>query len=242
MTSYAEYAEGDIHSEKQGTCARANGGKVAFHLIPIHLMVGVARVFMHGTLKYSPWNWAKGGKWSTPFDCMLRHLFKWWYCCEDIDPESGQHHLDHAIANLLFLRHYQLTYQDGDDRPPRSAHFHEWLEEVNQLFKPGGAEGLDRSQNVEEANRSCTRCGSRPGHWKPAKDYKALLCNECFQEYKDYMERYAESVGKKQQARHERADEQEPTDCECTESEECEKCYLERVTRQYTIDPDYPAV
>lgn len=114
----SNYAEGDIESTARGTCARANGGKVSFSMVPLHLLYGCARVLVWGTRKYAAWNWAKGGKWSTPFDCAMRHLFKWWFFGEECDQESGLHHLDHAICNLLFLIHYRDSYLDGDDRPP----------------------------------------------------------------------------------------------------------------------------
>lgn len=128
------YAEGDINSQERGSGARANRGKCAMSLVPLHLLVGAARVFMGGKLKYAPFNWAKGMTWSTCFDCILRHLFKWFYCREELDEESGEHHLDHAIVNLLMLRHYHITYRDGDDRPPAFAGFTEALEDFNTCF------------------------------------------------------------------------------------------------------------
>jgi len=112
------YAEGDINSSAKGSGARANRGKVCLSLVPLHLFAGAARVFMAGVLKYAEWNWTKGMKWSTPMDCLLRHLFKWWYFGEECDPETGEHHLDYAICNLVMLRHYVKAYPEGDDRPP----------------------------------------------------------------------------------------------------------------------------
>ena len=129
------YAEGDVNSSAKGSGARANAGKVSFSLVPMHLMAGVARVFMGGLLKYASFNWAKGMKWSTCYDCVFRHLLKWWYCGEDIDPESGEHHLDHVLANVFMLRHYTKTYTDGDDRPlDDSIGFAEWMEDLNTRF------------------------------------------------------------------------------------------------------------
>ena len=113
----ADYNVGDINSTEKGSGARANKGKVSLSLVPLHLLAGCARVFMGGRLKYSDWNWAKGMNWNIPFDCLMRHLFKWWFFGEDTDPESGEHHLDHAICNLLMLRHYIETYNAGDVRP-----------------------------------------------------------------------------------------------------------------------------
>jgi hypothetical protein len=114
------YAEGDVDSTAKGSGARANRGKVCLSLVPLHLFAGAARVFMAGKLKYAEWNWAKGMKWSIPMDCLLRHLLKWWYFGEECDQETGEHHLDYAICNLLMLRHYVRGYKEGDDRPPTS--------------------------------------------------------------------------------------------------------------------------
>jgi hypothetical protein len=152
--------EGDLNSDERGTCARFNGGKTMFSLVPMHLLYGAARVFMHGMQKYAPWNWAKGGKWSTAFDCLIRHLFKWWFCREELDKESGQHHLDHAICNLLFLRHYRDTYKDGDDRPPASAAFDISLLEMNKLYEPE----LPEPKKREEPEQNCENCAKfEPG-------------------------------------------------------------------------------
>lgn len=112
------YAEGDINSQKRGSGARANRGKVSLSLVPLHLFAGAARVFMAGKLKYAEWNWSKGMAWSTAMDCLLRHLFKWWFLGKEFDPETGEHHLDYAICNLLMLRHFVQAHPDGDDRPP----------------------------------------------------------------------------------------------------------------------------
>ena len=128
--------EGDLTSDKPGTCARDNGGKVKFSMVPLPLLAGAARVLMAGAIKYAAWNWAKGSKWSQSFDCACRHLFKWWFCREDIDPESGRHHLDHVLCNVLFLRHNTLSYQEGDDRPPASALMGQYVDFINEVFTP----------------------------------------------------------------------------------------------------------
>jgi hypothetical protein len=130
-----EFAEGDVNSSARGSGARANKGKVSFSLIPWHLLAGTARVFMGGKLKYAEWNWAKGMSWSTCVDCLFRHLIKWWYMGEDIDPESGEHHLDHMFCNLLMLRHYAETYKEGDDRPDGDlTGFPQEMDYFNRLF------------------------------------------------------------------------------------------------------------
>ncbi len=133
--AFIKYDIGDIDSNKKGSGARANAGKVSFSHVPLHLLAGVARIFMGGALKYAAYNWSKGMPYSTAYDCTMRHLFKWWYCREEIDNESGEHHLDHAICNLLMLKHYTLTYKEGDDRPNSElTRFPECLPDLNKPF------------------------------------------------------------------------------------------------------------
>jgi len=128
------YAEGDINSDAKGSGARANKGKIDLTLVPMLLLGGVTRVFMGGCLKYQDWNWAKGMKWGSAMACTLRHLFKWWYLGEDTDPESGEHHLDHVLANVFMMKHYTKTYREGDNRPPASAMFGMWIDDFCQTF------------------------------------------------------------------------------------------------------------
>lgn len=130
-----DYAEGDVNSDAKGSGARANRGKPSFTLVPFHLFAGVARVFMAGKLKYAEWNWAKGMKWSIPMDCAFRHLFRWWFLGEDNDPETGEHHLDYVLCNILMLKHYTRAYSEGDDRPPTDVTgFDEWMGDILTLF------------------------------------------------------------------------------------------------------------
>ena len=146
MTTKTDYNVGDINSTQKGSGARANNGKISFAITPLPLLAGCARVWMSGLLKYAPWNWAKGMQWSVPFDCLCRHLFKWWYLGEDIDSESGEHHLDLVLCNLFMLKHYTKTYPEGDDRPPEYADFASWLDDFNTPFDE--AAYLERNPDI----------------------------------------------------------------------------------------------
>jgi hypothetical protein len=121
---------GDLNSTEKGTAARANGGKVRFSLLPTPILSGVCRVLEFGLRKYREWNWTKGMQWSACFDCDRRHMDKWYFGLEECDEESGLHHLDHAICNLLFLRHYTKVYTEGDDRPDMYTMLAEWNDEL----------------------------------------------------------------------------------------------------------------
>lgn len=141
-----EVAVGDLDSTAKGSGARKSGGKVNFALIPMHLLAGTARVLMGGVVKYASWNWAKGMAWSECFNCTIRHLFKWWYCGEDYDAETGEHHLDHVMCNVLFMRHYTMTYKEGDDRPPSYTDF---ADEYDWSFQPFDEAAFKERNNIQ---------------------------------------------------------------------------------------------
>lgn len=147
--SEKDFAVGDINSEKKGSGARDNKGKVSLSLVPLPLLAGAARVFMAGIYKYAEWNWAKGMRWSVPMDCVLRHLAKWWWLGEDNDPETGEHHLDYVICNLLMLKHYSIAFKEGDDRPdPELTNFPEIWENFIKLFDE--EDFLNRNPKIKE--------------------------------------------------------------------------------------------
>ena len=107
---------GDINSNARGSGARYNQGKADLSLIPLPTLEDEARVWMYGEAKYKRFNWMKGMNWSIPMACALRHLAAW-QSGEDMDPESGQPHLAHAMCNLRMLTLYARTFPEGDDRP-----------------------------------------------------------------------------------------------------------------------------
>ena len=107
---------GDITSNAKGSGARYNSGKPDLSLIPLCTLEDEARVWMYGEAKYKRFNWMKGMAWSVPLACALRHLAAF-QKGEDIDSESGQSHIAHAMCNLRMLTLYTQTYKEGDDRP-----------------------------------------------------------------------------------------------------------------------------
>jgi len=61
-------------------------------------------VLLHGARKYGRHNYrAMGVRASVYYDACMRHLMAWWEG-EDIDPDSGLHHLAHARAGLGVIR------------------------------------------------------------------------------------------------------------------------------------------
>ena len=79
-------------------------GKARWSLVPLDTIEGIADVLTYGAKKYEDHNWKKMG-WDRNFDALLRHLAKW-LAGEECDDESGLHHLDHALCDLMFVRWY----------------------------------------------------------------------------------------------------------------------------------------
>lgn len=73
-----------------------------YDLIPSSALDEVARVYGFGANKYDIHNWAKGYDWGLSIAALERHIsaFKQG---ENIDPESGLHHLAHAVFHCLTL-------------------------------------------------------------------------------------------------------------------------------------------
>ena len=80
----------------------------------------VTIAFLEGALKYGRHNYrVVGVRASVYVDAAQGHLLDYWEG-QDIDPDSGLHHIDKAIASLFVLRDAQLRSMCTDDRPPKS--------------------------------------------------------------------------------------------------------------------------
>lgn len=99
----------------EGQGIKHDQGKLEWHLLPLSCFRGVVRVLMFGAKKYAKWNWTKGMPWSQTYNATLRHLDAF-MSGEEIDPETGESHLDHAMCCLMFLRHHYEHHKHLDDR------------------------------------------------------------------------------------------------------------------------------
>jgi hypothetical protein len=101
---------------------KKDDGKLRMDLLSPYSIEGLVGVLTKGAEKYDERNWEKGIKFGRVFAACMRHLLAWWRG-EEHDPEDGQHHLDHAAANIHFLSHYVKHYwrygANFDDRPHR---------------------------------------------------------------------------------------------------------------------------
>ena len=80
---------------------------------------GMIKVLEYGSRKYKSWNWLKGQNWSVPLACAVRHLLKIILDGEEVDDESGLHHVYHFKCNVMFLIQYAKSYPEGNDLPPK---------------------------------------------------------------------------------------------------------------------------
>lgn len=78
-------------------------------------LLGVAAVMGFGAKKYAEHNWRSGHKRSRLISAALRHILAY-NEGEDLDPESGLNHLDHASCCLQFAREGHETHPGMDDR------------------------------------------------------------------------------------------------------------------------------
>jgi hypothetical protein len=100
---------------QEGLGVKQDQGKLQWSLLPLEYLEGCVRVLMVGAKKYAPHNWRKGMPYTQPYNALQRHLQEFMKG-QDIDPESGEHVLDHALCELLFLRMNTMERKDLDDR------------------------------------------------------------------------------------------------------------------------------
>ena len=112
---------------KSAVCDNANpkdllGVKnVSLTKLPPVAVLHAAHALMNGATKYGPYNWRdKAVRASIYVDACERHLNAWLDGEEDA-PDSGVHHLGHAIACLAILLDAQEAGKLLDDRPLQSA-------------------------------------------------------------------------------------------------------------------------
>jgi hypothetical protein len=72
---------------------------------------------LEGGRKYGAHNYRKMGVLaSVYYDAAMRHIMDWWEG-QDIDPDSGLHHISKALSDLCVLRDSMFMENMIDDRP-----------------------------------------------------------------------------------------------------------------------------
>ena len=100
-------------------------GKPTYSPIPPIALMALGAAMQDGVNKYGIFNWRDSKVTSTVFyDAILRHLFAW-YSGEQRAPDSGIHHLAHAMAGLAILLDAEYHSVLNDDRKA-------WQQKVTQ--------------------------------------------------------------------------------------------------------------
>lgn len=94
---------------------KQDNNKPQVSLIPSEAIIEMAKAFTYGAQKYSAHNFKLGIKYSRLIDAALRHLLAF-NSGEDIDSESNNNHLGHALASMAMLTYMYHNRTDLDDR------------------------------------------------------------------------------------------------------------------------------
>jgi len=119
------------------TAKKNDKGKPPMALISNVAMRGLADVLAFGAEKYQANGWRSGMEWSRYVSAAMRHIMAW-NDGEDVDPESGLSHLDHAACCLMFLSEFEKTGNGTDDRYKKPMDFSEGLSGISPLKKKYG--------------------------------------------------------------------------------------------------------
>lgn len=116
-----------------------------FSYLPIRVLYGVGLAMLEGARKYGRHNYRIAGVRASVYvdSAICGHLTPW-FEGQDIDPDSGLHHIDKAIASLMVLRDGILEGNWVDDRPPATA---EWDNFMKKQHANAG-EIIDRIPNA----------------------------------------------------------------------------------------------
>jgi len=91
-----------------------DGGKLQYGLLPPAALQATVEILTFGAEKYEPNNWKYVPESKRRyFDAMQRHVWAW-KSGEQNDPESGKHHLAHALCCLMFLYEHDTIYSVDD--------------------------------------------------------------------------------------------------------------------------------
>jgi len=84
---------------------RYNTGKRKWSLVHFRSLEPMIEVLEYGAGKYAPKNWQKGLDKSEILESLQRHVAKL-FDGEDIDQESGLHHIGHIMCNAMFYSYF----------------------------------------------------------------------------------------------------------------------------------------
>jgi hypothetical protein len=111
MPRFEDSTDTVVASQNATTGGRKfDGGKLEYGLLPPYALEETVKVLTFGAQKYERDNWQKvPDSKRRYFDALQRHMWAW-KKGEQLDPESGIHHLAHAMCCLMFLYEHDIMY------------------------------------------------------------------------------------------------------------------------------------
>jgi hypothetical protein len=110
LVSEAPYNPGYEGASFTNAGRKFDGGKLEYGLLPPLALEETVKVLTFGAQKYDRDNWQKvPDSKRRYFDALQRHVWAW-KTGEQIDQESGIHHLAHAMCCLMFLYEHDVKY------------------------------------------------------------------------------------------------------------------------------------
>ena len=97
---------------------RYNTGKRKWSLVHFQSFELMIEVLEFGAKKYAPKNWQLGMDKSEILESLQRHVARL-FDGEEIDKESGLHHIGHIMCNAMFYSYY--VNKENDSKPPNSG-------------------------------------------------------------------------------------------------------------------------
>jgi hypothetical protein len=100
----------EINLIDMSTGRKFDSDKLEYGLIPPLALKALVEVLTFGAQKYERGNWMHVPDAKRRyFDALQRHVWSWKEG-EQIDPESGKHHLAHAMCCIAFLYEHDVKY------------------------------------------------------------------------------------------------------------------------------------
>ena len=107
-TPILQYKPEDVAFTNTIIGVKHDNGKPQWSLLPFRALKEVVEVLTYGAKKYAPDNWKKVPDARRRYiDAGFRH-FTAYASGETNDPETGKHHLAHAICCMLYLVAFDL--------------------------------------------------------------------------------------------------------------------------------------
>lgn len=98
-----QHKECVILDKDNSTGKKYDTGKTRYDLLPPEIMKEIAEILTFGAAKYGDNNWQKLEDFNNRYYAAMERHIQAWRMGEDFDPESGKHHLSHALTNVAFL-------------------------------------------------------------------------------------------------------------------------------------------